>query len=126
MPGIQHDKGEKSEKGGIVRGKDRQIPERIPRERDETARAAIARLLRDRPLDAREISSYVGLPEKEVCIHLEHIKKSLPRQRERFVVQPPECRKCGFVFSKRERLSRPGRCPRCRGESISPPLFSIR
>jgi predicted Zn-ribbon and HTH transcriptional regulator len=77
-------------------------------------------------MDAKEISANAGLPEKEVYAHLEHIRRSLLRQRERLVMQPPVCRKCGFVFAKRERLGKPGRCPRCRGESISPPLFSIR
>jgi hypothetical protein len=40
-------------------------------------------------------------------------------------VTPAECRKCGFVFQKREKLKKPGKCPICRSESIEEPLFGI-
>jgi hypothetical protein len=33
--------------------------------------------------------------------------------------------KCGFIFRKRDRLKKPGRCPVCHGEHIQDPLFSI-
>jgi len=39
---------------------------------------------------------------------------------------PAECRSCGFVFSKRDRLTPPGKCPICRCETIFEPLFAIR
>jgi hypothetical protein len=38
---------------------------------------------------------------------------------------PAVCKKCGFVFAKREKLKRPGKCPVCRGESIREPRFTI-
>ncbi len=77
------------------------------------------------PFSARDLSGLVGIPEKEVAGHLEHIRQSLHRTGRRFVVQPAECVKCGFVFEKRERLTRPSRCPVCKSESLHAPLFSL-
>ena len=75
---------------------------------------------------AKDISGEVGISVKEVFDHLEHIQKSLSRGEYALVITPSECKKCGFVFRKREKLKRPGKCPVCRGESIQEPLFSLR
>jgi predicted Zn-ribbon and HTH transcriptional regulator len=98
----------------------------IPPDRQETVRQKIAAALEGRNLSARDISVEVGASEKEVYEHLHHIRKSMTNKNIEFVVTPAECRKCGFVFSKRERLKRPGKCPICRGETISGPSFLIR
>lgn len=97
----------------------------VPRESLETARQAIAGLLSGTPLSAHDLSGRAGIPEKEVCGHLNHIRRTIGKGRPRLIVTPAECRTCGFVFRKRERLERPGRCPVCKGESISAPLFSM-
>lgn len=98
----------------------------VPRERGETARREIASVLEGRVLSAKEISAQVGLSEKEVYGHLEHIQKTLNKGDCHLVVTPAECIKCGFVFRKRERLKKPGRCPVCRSELIQQPLFTVR
>ncbi len=93
-----------------------------PAERAETARQAIRRALEGREATARELSAVVGAPEKEIVAHLD----SLARSREvSLVVAPAACIGCGFRFAKRERAARPSRCPRCRGERITPPRFSL-
>ncbi len=97
----------------------------VPRERSETARQRILGLLSERPRSAKEISAGVRIPEKEVLGHLDHLRKSLHREGRRVDVTPAECLGCGFVFRKRERFGRPGRCPVCRGESVTEPLFSV-
>ena len=74
---------------------------------------------------ARELSGTLGMPEKEVSHHLTHIAKSLKRTVEKLEVTPAACRLCGFTFSKRARLTAPGRCPVCRRGSIDPPLFAV-
>jgi hypothetical protein len=83
-------------------------------------------LLVEGSISAAEISTAVGLPEKEVSSHLEHIRRSLHATGAVLEIEPAECRHCGFVFAKRERMTSPGRCPVCRNEAISDPLFSIR
>lgn len=96
-----------------------------PPDRKETVRRRIFALLSDRPLTARQISTLAGITEKEVVSHLPHIRRTAGPFGSRLAVTPAQCRKCGFVFRKRERHARPGRCPICRGESISEPLFSL-
>jgi predicted Zn-ribbon and HTH transcriptional regulator len=66
------------------------------------------------------------VPEKEVYGHLEHIRRSIQVGCDHLEITPAECRDCGFVFAKRERLAPPGKCPVCRSEAIFDPLFAIR
>lgn len=96
-----------------------------PPERSEPIRRSIVSLLSSGPLSARQISARAGIAEREVYAHLPHIRKSVSRFGGRFAVTPAECTRCGFRFRKRDRPDRPGRCPVCRGESITEPLFSI-
>ncbi len=97
----------------------------VPAAMHDTVRRAIVAALERGECSARDLSSAVGIPEKEVYGHLEHIRKTMSTAGRHLAISPAECRKCGFVFSKRERLTKPGRCPVCRGESIHEPLFSI-
>ncbi len=99
--------------------------EHIPAEAHETIRKTIMHALEEGPLSAMEISGLAGIPEKEVAGHLEHIRTTAHRAGREFVVTPAECVKCGFVFEKRGKLTKPGKCPVCRSESIHAPLFAI-
>ena len=88
-------------------------------------RAALRDALRAGPLTARELSARVGVPEKQVAGHLEHLGRSLKAAGERLRVEPARCLDCGFVFRKRDRLSRPSRCPVGRSEHLDAPRFAI-
>ena len=92
----------------------------------QTIRQMIIDFLLDGPATSKDISSCVGIPEKEVFPHLEHIRKSLHHGTQRLLMEPACCRSCGFVFDKRERFTKPGRCPSCRSSFIDEPLFIIR
>jgi predicted Zn-ribbon and HTH transcriptional regulator len=96
-----------------------------PAERQATVRAALRQALRVGPRTARELSGAVGVPEKQVAAHLEHLARSLKAAGERLFVEPARCQDCGFAFRKRDRLSRPSRCPVCRGERLDAPRFAI-
>jgi len=97
----------------------------IPPVDRETARHQIRTLLEEGPHTAKEISSVIRRPEKEIESHLEHLRKSLHAEGRRLAQVPAECRGCGFLFRKRERLKSPSRCPLCKGESISEPSFRV-
>lgn len=90
----------------------------------ETVRQKIVAAIRGETLSAREISTTVRASEKEVYNHLSHIQKTV-KGKLAFIVSPAECRKCGFCFAKRTKLTRPGKCPLCRSETISGPFFSV-
>ncbi len=98
----------------------------IPVEMHDTVRQIIISALEEAPRSSKELSSRAGIPEKQVYGHLEHIRKTVAATQRRLIVTPAECKKCGFVFRKRERFRKPGRCPVCRGESIQEPLYSIK
>ena len=90
----------------------------------QTIRQAMIELLQEQPLSALELSQELSLPEKEVYPHLQHLARA-PGEGFRFQVLPAVCRKCGFTFTKRERLNTPSRCPVCRGQSIQRPRFAL-
>jgi len=98
----------------------------VPRPAEETLRRSISGLILDHPLSAREISVRAHIPEKDVYGHLEHIRHSLHSCGSHLEVTPAECRSCGFAFTKRARLTPPGKCPVCRCETIFESLFAIR
>jgi hypothetical protein len=97
----------------------------IPAARRETIRQKISTLLEGSTLSARDISVETGISEKDVYDHLEHLQKTISKSGQRFIITPAVCKRCDFVFRKRERLKKPGKCPVCRGESIQEPLFSV-
>jgi predicted Zn-ribbon and HTH transcriptional regulator len=98
----------------------------IPVERQETIRREIISALEGKTLSAKDISAYVRISEKEIYEHLEHIQRTINKSEHNFIIIPAECKKCGFIFRKRDRLKKPGKCPVCRGESIQEPLFSVK
>ena len=98
----------------------------VPEERHETIRRQIMSILEAGTVSAKEISSKARISEKEVYEHLDHIRKTLSKKEYHLDVIPAECAKCGFAFSKRERLKKPGKCPVCKGERIREPLFALK
>jgi predicted Zn-ribbon and HTH transcriptional regulator len=98
----------------------------VPAHRRETIRQEIMSVLDGRTFSAKDISAEVGVSEKDVYAHLVHIRKTLEKKSVSLMVTPAECKICGFVFRKRERLTRPGRCPVCRKQAIKEPLFTVR
>ncbi|ADV65164.1 transcriptional regulator [Desulfurococcus mucosus] len=98
----------------------------------ETTRERIARLLREveRPLTVDEIISMLQLnaTPREVYEDLLHLAKSIHAKSggsEVLLMEPPRCRKCGYVFKDLGRPRKPSRCPRCKSEWIEPPRFII-
>jgi transcriptional regulator len=97
----------------------------VPMERYDTIRKYITALLEEHTMSAKEISGIVKISEREIYDHLEHVRKTLHKTGRSLHVEPAKCEKCGFVFHKRERLSKPGKCPLCHSQLVLPPLFHI-
>ncbi len=94
-------------------------------ERHATVRSALRQALKDGTFTARELSARVGISEKEVAGHLEHLARSLRQSGERLHVEPTQCLACGFVFKDRTRLDKPSRCPECKSQRLASPRFVI-
>lgn len=95
-------------------------PDIVP-ERDKTPRQAVFEALTDTPMTALEISGIAGVSEKDVYEHIVHLRRS----QKAISMVPATCRKCGYVFAKRERLTKPGRCPKCKERRIAAPRFYL-
>jgi predicted Zn-ribbon and HTH transcriptional regulator len=89
-----------------------------------TLRQAMKDLLAEQPRSSLELSQLLSLPEKEVLEHLSHLARA-PGPGRHFHIIPAVCKHCGFVFRKRDRLTRPSRCPICQHESIRRPRFAL-
>jgi predicted Zn-ribbon and HTH transcriptional regulator len=81
-------------------------------------------LLLHNPLGVADLAKLCGAPMKEIDADLRHLMKSLKHSEYQVRVHPAACRKCSFVFSA-EKLTRPGKCPQCRGTWIEAPLIEI-
>ena len=96
-----------------------------PGARRETIRDALRRALAEGPKTLRELSADVGVSEREIPEHLEHLARSLHAEGTRLSIEPARCRKCGFEFREKVQLTRPGKCPRCRATRIAAPRAAI-
>ncbi len=98
-----------------------------------TKRERIIRVLMDadRPLTVEEIADRLGLDRSEakgLYEELAHASRTLNRATQgRMVIAmvPPRCLSCGYVFKDVKRPRRPSRCPKCKSERISRPMFTI-
>ena len=92
----------------------------------QTIRQEIISILDNTAMDARELSKKLGIREKKVYEHLEHIRRSVKIKKKKLIVNPFTCLLCNYVFKDRKRLSRPSRCPKCKKSHIEPARFEIR
>ena len=91
-----------------------------------TARQRIVELLSGTRLSAYQLAQMLGISERQVEEHLVHVVKTIARHRQkRFILEPSACPECQFIFHDRTKLTRPGRCPRCRSESTTAPRYGI-
>ena len=90
-----------------------------------TIRKQIISLLEHKECDARAISQQLSIREKEVYDHVPHIIRSVSAQGKTLTVIPALCNTCGYKFKDRKRITKPGRCPKCKNERIDPPRFMI-
>lgn len=101
-------------------------PNRPPPERTATVRTRIREALADgHSVTLKELSGLVGVSERDLPGHLEHLAKSVEADGRTLVLEPARCIACGFTFEGRQRFTRPGKCPDCRGSRISPPRVHL-
>jgi transcriptional regulator len=91
----------------------------------QTIRQQMTELLSREQHTAQGLSMALKIREKEVCEHLSHIKRSLTSQKKKLRIKPAQCLECGYVFGDRARLTKPSKCPRCKGTHIEDPRYSV-
>lgn len=90
-----------------------------------TIRQQLICLLEKGEMTARELSRALKIQEKEVYDHLYHIQRSIKARARKLQIDPFHCLVCGYVFEDRRRLSRPGRCPKCKEGHIEAAAYRI-
>ena len=89
-----------------------------------TVRRQLRDVLSTTPRTVSSLAREMGLRRAEVEEDLRHAIRSARTAGERVDVEPARCKSCGFVFD-REKLTKPSKCPECRGTRIFEPLISI-
>jgi len=92
---------------------------------DMTKRQEIIHFLTQADFSARELSKATSTREKDVYDHLHHIEKSAKNLPYKFKITSAQCLSCDFVFKKRDRLTRPSKCPKCKNQQIEPARFQL-
>ena len=81
-------------------------------------------LLSAQPRSVSSIAREMGLDRGDAEDHLRHAIRSARAAGQHVIVLPAKCRRCGFTFSE-DRLSKPGKCPECRGTQLFEAQISI-
>lgn len=81
-------------------------------------------LLQGNRLGLKDIADSLEMAPRDVEDDLRHVIKSLKHSDYQLRITPARCRKCDFVFHK-EKLHKPGKCPRCHQSWIKEPLLEI-
>ena len=93
---------------------------------EQTPRQRIIDLITGTRLSSHQLAQMLGISERQVEEHLGHVVKTEAKDpARRFILEPSGCPDCGFLFRDRTKLTRPGRCPKCRGEGITAPRYGI-
>jgi predicted Zn-ribbon and HTH transcriptional regulator len=90
-----------------------------------TVRRDIAQILSAGPRSISSLARELGLDRRDAEDDLRHVIRSARAEGHAVVVEPARCKQCGFLFGE-DRLSKPGKCPACRGTRIFEPQISIK
>lgn len=87
-------------------------------------RKQLMAVLAAEPRTASSLARELGLHRRELEDDLRHLVRSARAAGHRVIVEPARCKSCGFLFDE-DRLSKPGKCPRCRSTWVFEPLLRI-
>jgi transcriptional regulator len=87
-------------------------------------RKDLINLLTTQPRSVSSIARELGLKRADVEDDLRHLIRSARAAGHLVVIDPARCRACGFLFGE-EKLSKPGKCPACRGTRLFETQVSI-
>jgi len=74
-------------------------------------------MLSAQPRSVSSIAREIGLGRGDAEDHLRHAIQSARAAGHQVIVEPAKCRQCGFTFGA-DKLSKPGKCPECKGSRI--------
>jgi predicted Zn-ribbon and HTH transcriptional regulator len=87
-------------------------------------RKHLLELLSEEPRSVSRLARELGLSRGDVEDDLRHMIRSARAAGHAVIVVPARCRSCGFTFGE-EKLTKPGKCPECRGTRIFEPQIGV-
>lgn len=82
-----------------------------------TFRKDLILVLSLQPRSVSSLARELGVDRRDVEDDLRHMIRSARAAGHRVIVEPARCRACGFTFGD-DKLSKPGKCPQCRGTRL--------
>ena len=87
-------------------------------------RKQLLEVLTAEPRTASSLARELGVDRRDIEDDLRHLIRSAKAAGHKVIVEPARCKACGFLFAE-DKLSKPGKCPECRGSRIFEPLVRI-
>lgn len=88
-----------------------------------TLRKTLQELLAQ-PRTASSLARELRLDRADIEDELRHMIRSARAAGHRVTVEPARCKTCGFTFGD-DKLTKPGRCPQCRGSRLFEPRLRL-
>jgi predicted Zn-ribbon and HTH transcriptional regulator len=82
-----------------------------------TLRRDFVKMLSAQPRSVSSIAREMRLDRGDVEDHLRHAIRSARAAGHQVIIEPAKCKQCGFTFSE-DKLSKPSKCPECRGTRL--------
>jgi predicted Zn-ribbon and HTH transcriptional regulator len=89
-----------------------------------TLRRYLIDLLSAEPRSVSSLARELGMARGDVEEDLRHAIRSAQAQGHQVEVIPARCKSCDFVFGE-EKLSKPSRCPACKGTRLFEPMLRL-
>jgi predicted Zn-ribbon and HTH transcriptional regulator len=90
-----------------------------------TRRRHLLDSLSHEPRSISSLARELGITRGDVEDDLRHAIRSARAQGHEVAVIPARCKSCDFVFGE-DKLSKPSRCPACKGTRLFEPMLRIR
>jgi predicted Zn-ribbon and HTH transcriptional regulator len=88
-------------------------------------RKDLVKLLSEQPRSVSSLARALGLTRGDIEDDLRHAIRSATAAGHQVEILPARCRTCGFTFDA-QKLTKPGKCPACRGTRVFEPQIFIR
>jgi transcriptional regulator len=88
-------------------------------------RRDLVKMLTAQPQSVSSLARAMALDRRAAEDHLRHAIRSARAAGHHVIVEPAKCKQCGFMFGE-EKLSKPSKCPECRGTRLYEAQISIQ
>jgi predicted Zn-ribbon and HTH transcriptional regulator len=88
-------------------------------------RKDLLKLLSEQPRSVSSLARALGLKRNDIEDDLRHAIRTARAAGSLVEILPARCRTCGFTFDE-QKLSKPGKCPACRGTRLYEPQILVR